>query len=84
MLVLVVHSLYRRIGHHPATEGFVRGLMLSVVGIFLIVLGGIMASTGVGPRSIVIALAALLLGMTGRVPVIVVLLLAGLAGVVLY
>ncbi len=84
MLVLVVHSMYRRIGHHPATEGFVRGLMLAVVGIFLIVLGGIMVSTGVEPRSIAIALAAVALGATRRVPVIVVLLLAGLAGIALY
>jgi chromate transporter len=84
MLVLVVHGFYSRLGHHPATQGFVRGLMLAVVGIYLIVLGGIMISTGVEPRSIVIMLAALALGATRRVPVIVVLLLAGLAGVILY
>lgn len=84
MLVLVVHGFYSRLGHHPATQGFVRGLMLAVVGIYLIVLGGIMISTGVEPRSVVIMLAALALGATRRVPVIVVLLLAGLAGVALY
>lgn len=84
LLVLVVHSMYRRIGHHPATEGFVRGLMLAVVGIFLVVMGGIMVSTGVEPRSIGIALAAVALGATRKVPVFVVLLIAGLAGIVLY
>lgn len=84
VLVLIVHGFYNRLGHHPATQGFVRGLMLAVVGIYLIVLGGIMHSTGIEPRSIVIMLAALALGRTRRVPVIVVLLLAGLAGVMLY
>lgn len=84
MLVLVIHGLYQRIVHHPGTQGFVRGLMLAVAGIYLIVLGGIMISTGVEPRSIMIALVALALGATRRVPVIVVLLLAGLAGVALY
>ena len=41
LLVLVlVHGLYRRIGHHPATHGFVRGLALAVAGVFVVVLTG--------------------------------------------
>ena len=47
LLVLVlVHGFYRRWGSHPATQGFVRGLSLAVVGIFVIVLGGIMNFAG--------------------------------------
>src|SRR5213078_17214 len=55
LLVLLVHGLYRRIGGHPATRGFVRGLTLAVAGIFLVVLAGILVRTGIGVRSIVIA-----------------------------
>src|ERR1700746_2319808 len=43
LLVLVLgHGLYRRLGHHPATQGFVSGLGLAVVGVFVIVMSGIM------------------------------------------
>jgi len=84
MLVLVVHALYRRIGGHPATQGFVRGLTLAVAGVFLVVIGGILVRTGIGVRSVAIASGAMAIGVTGRVPVIVVLALAGIAGVLLY
>jgi chromate transporter len=84
LLVLLVHGLYQRIGGRPATQGFVRGLTLAVAGIFLVVLAGIFIGTGIEARSLVIALGALALGVTRRVPVIAVLALAALAGVVLY
>ena len=84
LLVLLVHRLYRRIGHHPATDGFVRGLTLAVVGILLVVLSGILARTGIGAKSVFIAMAALAIGVTRRVPVIAVLALGAIAGVLLY
>ena len=50
LLVLLVAGFYRRYGDHPATQGFVRGLGLAVVGIFLVVLYGILRTAGlVGP-----------------------------------
>jgi chromate transporter len=84
LLVLVVHSFYRRYGDHAATQGFVRGLSLAVAGIFVVVLAGIMNGTGLDSTSLLIALGALALGLTRRVPVIGVMALAALVGIALY
>src|SRR5205814_872920 len=46
LVLLLVHGLYRRYGHHPAVEGFVRGLGLAVAATFVIVLTGIMNTAG--------------------------------------
>jgi chromate transporter len=84
LAVLAVHGFYRRYGDHPATQGFVRGLSLAVAGIFLVVLTGIMNGAGWNIINLLIVLGALVLGATGRVPVLAVLLAAALAGVLLY
>ena len=85
LLVLVlVHGLYRRWGHHPATQGFVRGLGLAVVGIFVVVLTGIMNTAGWSATNLMITIGAIALAATRRVPVVVVLLLAAIAGIALY
>jgi chromate transporter len=84
LLVLLVHRVYRRIGHLPATEGFVRGLALAVAGIFLVVLSDLMLGVGVNLASVGIMLCALGLGRIRRMPVIAIIGLAALAGVVLY
>ena len=36
LVLLLVHGLYRRYGHHPAVEGFVRGLGLAVAATFVV------------------------------------------------
>src|SRR5262249_27942960 len=36
VVLVLVHGIYRRWGNHPGTQGFVRGLGLAVVGIFVI------------------------------------------------
>ena len=82
LLVLLVERFYRRVQHHPAVEGFVRGLGLAAVGIFLLVLYGLLRNVGLSPRSLLITLAALALGATRRVPAIAILSLAALTGVV--
>lgn len=84
LLVLVVHGFYLRYGGHPAVEGFVRGLTLAVVGVFLTVLFNIMRTVGIEITSLLIMLGALALGATRRLPVIVVLALAALAGIIFY
>lgn len=84
LLVLAVAGFYRRFGGHPAMQGFVRGLSLAVAGIFLVVLFGIMRGVGFEPRGLLIALAALGLGASRRVPVIAIMALAALAGILLY
>ena len=77
LLILAVERLYRRVKHHPAVEGFVRGLGLAVVGIFIPVLFRILASAGWDIKTFVITVAAILAGATRRIPVIVVLIVAG-------
>jgi chromate transporter len=84
LLVLLVHGFYRRYGDHPATQGFVRGLSLAVAGIFLVVLAGIMSSSGWTATNVLIVLGAIGLGATRRVPVLIVLSVAALVGIVLY
>ena len=81
LLVLAVDCLYRRVQHHPAVEGFVRGLGLAVVGIFVVVLLTLLRGVGVDARSVLIALGSLGLALTRRVPVPAVLALAAVAGV---
>lgn len=84
LLVLMVDKLYRRIKDHPAVEGFVRGLSLAVVGVSGMILVGLMRNFGVDIRSVLIATAAIALGMTRRVPVIGIIVLAALVGIVAY
>jgi chromate transporter len=84
LLVLLIELLYRRIGRSPLTHGFVRGLSLGSVGVFLIVLSGIFLATGVDLRSLLIGVIALALALTRRVPVIAVLGMAAAAGILLY
>ena len=44
LLVLVIERLYSRVSDHPAVEGLMRGLSLAVVGIFLVVMGRMVAT----------------------------------------
>jgi chromate transporter len=84
LLILVVNRFYRRVQHHPAVEGFVRGLSLAVVGIFVVVMLRLLHGVGLEVKSVLIALASIGLGVTGRVPVVVILALAAGSGLVLY
>ncbi|HMO58220.1 MAG TPA: chromate transporter [Roseiflexaceae bacterium] len=83
LLVLVVAQLYRRAGDHPAMQGFVRGMMLAVVGAFVPVLINLLWSNGPSAAAFLIALVSVGIGMTRRVPIIVHLGLAALAGIML-
>ena len=82
--VLAVDALHKRIGDHPAMDGFVRGLGLAVSGIFLVVVIKLLRENGIDLRSILIGLASIGLAMTKRVPVPILLGLAGVAGALLY
>jgi chromate transporter len=81
VVLALVHGFYRRWGHHPATQGFVRGLGLAVVGIFVIVLTGIIHTAGWTLTNLIIMTGAIGLGATRRVPVLLVLALAALVGI---
>ncbi len=81
LLVVAVDKLYRRVQHHPAVEGFMRGLSLAVVGIFFPIMLRLLGSVGLDLRSVLIALAAFGLALTRRIPLILIIALAALAGI---
>ncbi|NJN17016.1 MAG: chromate transporter [Oscillochloris sp.] len=82
--VLVLDRIYRRIGGHPAMEGFVRGLSLAVVGVFLVTLGDLLQNSGIAASTLLIAACSYGLAISGRVPVIVILALAAAAGILVF
>ena len=87
LLILLVDTAYRRVQHHPFVSGFVRGLSLAVVGVFLIVLFNLLQSVGgknagLSIKSLLIAGASLALGASRRVPVPIIIILAALVGLV--
>ena len=85
-LILLVERLYRRIESHPAVEGFVRGLSLAIVGISVVVLGKILmvSSHGIDYRSLLLLLAAIAAASFRRIPVFVIIAVAGVIGILLY
>ena len=84
LIVLAIDRLYRRVERHPAVEGFVRGLSLAIVGVFVIVLLRLMHGVGADYRAELIAVAAIGLGFARKIPVLATLFLAGVVGIILY
>lgn len=79
-LALAVSKLYHRVKHHPAIEGFLLGLTLAAVGIFVVVLLRVLADVGVNAHSLLILTASMALGAWRRVPLVLILSLGGVAG----
>ena len=84
VLVLIVAGFYSRMEHSPRVQDFTRGLSLGVVGLTLPVTLGLAVSTVTDWRGALIACGAFALALSKRVPVVVILLLAGLAGYIFY
>lgn len=84
LLVLAVERLYRKVGEHPATQGFTQGLSLAVVGVFLVVMLRLLQDNGLDLGALAIVAGSIGLAITRRVPVIVTLALAAVAGILLY
>jgi chromate transporter len=84
LLVLLLVRFYGRFGHHPATQGFVRGLGLAVAGIFVVVLGGIMNGAGWTATNVTIMLGTTAVAATRRVPVLLMLALAAVVGIAVF
>jgi len=82
MLVLGVEWLYHRTKHHPAVEGFVRGMALAMVGIFATVLQRLLHDVGLNTRTILICGASIGAGLTQRVPVAAILIGAAALGLI--
>ncbi|MEP6754882.1 MAG: chromate transporter [Chthonomonadales bacterium] len=81
ILVLLLENLYRQVKHHPVVEGFIRGLSLAVVGVFVVVLFGLLNRVGIDLKSVGISLGAMVLWASRRVPVVGILILGGGAGI---
>jgi chromate transporter len=84
LFVLVVDRIHRRIGDHPAVQGFIQHLGLAIVGIFATVMGKLLFSTGFDPRSLLVMGGVIVLALTNRIPIIGLLGLAAILGIVLY
>jgi chromate transporter len=81
LLVLPIAAIYRWIEHHPAVQGFVRGLSLAGAGVFLVVLARLLYGAGLDVPSLLIAGLSAALGLYKRIPVILILILAALLGI---
>jgi chromate transporter len=80
-LVIGVEKLYRRVKHHPAVEGFVRGLNLAVAGVFVPVLIKLLQGSGIDDLKICLVALAFGLGWVRRIPVGAVIGTCGLIGI---
>jgi chromate transporter len=83
LLVLAIERVYRGVQDRPVVEGFVRGLGLSVVGLFLVAMTGIARSAPASWHSLFIALLAMGMFLGRRFSVIVIIALAAALGVCL-
>jgi chromate transporter len=81
LLVVGVEKLYSRVKHHPAVEGFIRGLNLAVAGVFVPVLVKILQGSGVDDLKLVLVAAAFTLGWFKRIPVAAVIAACAAVGI---
>jgi chromate transporter len=84
LLILVVAVFYSRLETQPAVQDFTRGLGLGIVGLTLAVAYSLAGAAIIDWRGVVIALAALGMAVSKRIPAILILALAAAAGVLLY
>lgn len=84
LLVLALSSGYHRIEHLPWIPGLMRGISLAVIGIQLSVSWSIMSRSGSDWRAWLIVLASALVMLNKKTPILLVLVLAGIVGCLLY
>jgi chromate transporter len=84
ILIVFFERIYLRYSDKAAMEGFTRGLSLSGIGIFTLILIRILSSQSPDLKSVGILLGAIALGTQRKIPVIAILVLAAVAGMVLY
>lgn len=83
-IVLLIAALYKRISTLSWVSALMRGVSLAIIGLTLSVCWTILKSSDLDWRSFVVALAACGLALTGRINIVVILILAAIAGYVLY
>jgi chromate transporter len=84
LLVLAVGEFFNRTGQMRVIQNFTLGLGLGVVGLTVAVALGLSGSAVTDWRGAIIALGALILAISKRVPVILILGLAAVAGILLF
>jgi len=82
--ILALVAVYTRVDGHPGVKSFSNGLMLGAIGLLLGTAGVLAGSAVQDGGALVIVAGAAALALTKRVPTIAILLLAALAGVVIY
>ena len=84
LLIVGVKAVYGQLEKHTMTQHFSTGLALSIVGLSLAVTASLVHASIIDISGVLIAAGALVLGLSRRVPVVVILLLSGVAGMALY
>lgn len=84
LLVLILIAAYQRIDKHPGVQAFSGGLMLGVIGLLLGTAWMLSKSAVTDAWALAITIGATALALTKRVPAILILALAALAGVLIY
>lgn len=84
LLIVGVATIYDRMEKLPGVQNFSTGLALGVIGLTLTVALGLARTAIIDWRSVVIAICALGLALSKRVPIILILVLAALVGCLLY
>ncbi|MCX7671340.1 MAG: chromate transporter, partial [Anaerolineae bacterium] len=84
LLALIVVALHRRVETRPAVQNFTRGITLGVIGLTMGVAWNLFRSVVTDGPGVAIVIAAFGLALSRRVPVVVILALAALAGWLIY
>ncbi len=84
LLIVGVQAVYSQIEKHRMTQDFSTGLALSIVGLSLAVTASLVNASIVDIGGVLIAAGAMALGLTKKVPIVVILLLSAAVGVVIY
>ena len=84
LLIVGVQAIYSQIEQHPMTRNFSTGLALSIIGLSLAVTASLVNASIVDIGGVLIAAGALALGLSRKVPIVVILLLSALVGAVIY
>lgn len=83
-VVLLVAAGYKKIEHVPAVRGLLRGLSIAVVGSLLATSVSLISAPGIDWRGWIVCGVTILVGLTNRVHVIVMLILAGISGFIFF
>ena len=82
-LIILADRAYDKIKDRPAVKGFVHGIGISVVGVFIVVLGSLLKSNGLTSISVTIVVIAFLLAISRRVSIPVLIAVGAAAGIAL-